>query len=90
MYAEAGPGVAQFNRMFVTEAGRGHGLGRSMLHRMFEQMTSDGYEKVVFSSAKFLTHARALYESAGFVDAEYPPGFPDELQKYVYFMERLL
>ena len=90
MYAEAGPGVAEFNRMFVSEEGRGHGLGRLMLKRMFEQMVSDGYKKAVFSSAKFLTQARAMYESAGFVDMPHPQGFPDEWREYVYFMERSL
>lgn len=90
MYAEAGPCVAEFNRMFVREEGRGYGLGRLMLERMFEQMVLDGYEKVVFSSANFLTHARAMYESAGFVDMPHPQGFPDEWRKYVYFMQRSL
>jgi GNAT superfamily N-acetyltransferase len=90
MYAEASPGVAEFNRMFVKEEGRGHGLGRLMLERMFEQMILDGYEKVVFSSANFLTHARAMYESAGFVDMMHPQGFPEEWRKYVYFMQRSL
>lgn len=90
MYNKASPGVAVFNRMFVSEASRGHGLGRLMLERMFEQMISDGYEKVMFSSAKFLTHARAMYESAGFVDMPTPKDFPDEWRKYVYFMERSL
>jgi len=42
----------------------------------------------VFSSAKFLTHARAMYENAGFVETPHPQGFPDEWRKYVYFMER--
>jgi GNAT superfamily N-acetyltransferase len=90
MYTEAGPGVSEFNRMFVSEGGRGHGLGQLMLERMFEQMKSDGYKKVVFSSAKFLIHARAMYESAGFVDMPHPQDFPDEWRKYVYFMERSL
>lgn len=90
MYAQASPGVAVFNRMFVSEHGRGHGLGRLMMARMFEQMILDGYEKVMFSSAKFLTHARAMYESAGFVDVPHPEGFPDEWRQYVYFMERPL
>lgn len=90
MYSEAGPGVAEFNRMFVSEGGRGLGLGRLMLERMFEQMISDGYGKVVFSSTKFLTHARAMYERAGFVDMPYPQGFPDEMRKYTYYMERSL
>ncbi|MFK7868907.1 MAG: GNAT family N-acetyltransferase [Roseobacter sp.] len=90
MYAEAGPGVAEFNRLFVSEGGRGRGLGRLMLERMFEQMVLDCYEKVVFSSAKFLTHAKAMYQAAGFVDVPQPEGFPDELRDYVYFMEREL
>ncbi|MEP2027074.1 MAG: GNAT family N-acetyltransferase [Paracoccaceae bacterium] len=90
MYAEAEAGTAEFNRMFVSEGGRGHGLGRLMLERMFEQMISDGYKKVMFSSARFLTHAKAMYESAGFVDMPHPQGFPNEWRSYVYFMERAL
>lgn len=90
MYNEAEAGVAEFNRMFVSEGGRGHGLGRLMLERMFEQMIADGYQKVIFSSAKFLTHARTMYENAGFLDMPHPPGFPDEWRNYVYFMERAL
>lgn len=90
MYSEADPGVAEFNRMFVSEGGRGHGLGRLMLERMFEQMISDGYKNVVFSSAKFLTHARTMYQNAGFIDMPHPQGFPDEWRKYVYFMGRSL
>jgi len=90
MYSEAGPGVAEFKRMFVNERGRGFGLGRLLLETMFEQMISDGYKKVVFSSATFLTHARTMYRNAGFVDMPHPAGFPDEWRKFVYFMERSL
>lgn len=90
MYNEASSDMAEFNRMFVSETGRGHGVGRAMLEFMFNQMAADGYRKVTFSSAKFLTHARAMYESAGFLAAPHPEGFPDEWRKYVYFMERSL
>ncbi len=90
MYHEARPGVAEFNRMFVSEAGRGHGLGRRMLDRMLRQMRDDGYGKVFFSSATFLTHARAMYEAAGFVAMPQPQDFPDAMRAYVYFMERRL
>lgn len=90
MYSEAKPGLAVFNRMYVSEGGRGHGLGRLMLERMFEQMVADGYEKVFFSSARFLTHARAMYERAGFVDMPHPADFPDAWRDYVYFMQRSL
>ena len=61
MYQEAEAGVAEFKRMFVSERGRGHGLGRMMLEEMFEPMIADGYRRVFFSSATFLTHARSMY-----------------------------
>jgi GNAT superfamily N-acetyltransferase len=90
MYYEAEPGVAEFKRMFVSETCRGHGLGRLMLDRMFDQMTADGYRRVFFSSATFLTHARAMYERAGFLSIPHPDGFPDQWRDRVYFMERPL
>jgi GNAT superfamily N-acetyltransferase len=90
MYSEASPGIAEFKRMFVSVAGRGKGIGRKLLDRMFEQMVADGYEKVFFSSAIFLTHAREMYRNAGFVDIPHPEGFPDVWRDKVYFMERSL
>ena len=90
MYSQAGPGVAEFNRMFVSTAGRGNGLGRKLLEVMFAQMVVDGYERVFFSSATFLMHARAMYEKAGFVNMAHPQGFPDAWRDKVYFMERSL
>ena len=90
MYHEASAGISEFNRMFVSEDGRGHGVGRRLLERMFEQMIEDGYQKVVFSSATFLTNAKSMYQAAGFVEVPHPEGFPDEWRNYVYFMERPL
>ncbi len=90
MYNAAAPDIAEFNRLFVSEAGRGHGIGRAMLERMFEAMIADGYRTVRFSSARFLVHARAMYEAAGFADIPHPDGFPERWRAYVYFMERPL
>lgn len=90
MYYEAAPGLAEFKRMFVSEDGRGHGIGRLLLDRMFDQMIADGYRRVFFSSAKFLTHARAMYEHAGFRPMPHPEGFPEDQRDRVYFMERTL
>lgn len=90
MYNEAGPGVAEFHRMYVSVEARGNGLGLKLLESMFEQMVADGYTRVFFSSAAFLTHARAMYSDAGFVDMEHPQGFPSAWRDKVYFMERSL
>ncbi|WP_168184232.1 GNAT family N-acetyltransferase [Thioclava sp. F42-5] len=87
--AEKEAGLAEFNRMFVSEGGRGHGLGRLMLEYMFEQLRADGYCMMHFSSANRLTHA-AMYEAAGFSDIPHPTGFPDEWRKRAYVMERTL
>ncbi len=90
MYNEAGPAAAEFHRMFVTVAARGHRLGQRLLEAMFEQMVADGYERVFFSSAAFLKHARAMYRNAGFTDMPHPEDFPEAWRDRVYFMERAL
>ncbi len=90
MYSEASPGIAEFNRMYVSADGRGHGLGRKLLDHMFAQMIADGYTHVFFSSATFLEHARTMYENAGFVPMQHPEDFPDAWRDKVYFMERSL
>ena len=90
MYHEADGETAEIKRLFVSETGRGHRVGRLLLERMFEEMRADGYRRVMFSSAKFLTHARKLYESVGFTDMPLPAGFPDHFRDFVYFMERPL
>ncbi len=86
MYDQMEPNVAEVHRLFVTEQGRGSGVGRALLEEMFIQMRLDGYTAVRFSSARFLTHARQLYESLNFVEIPAPQGAPS----YVYFMERNL
>jgi GNAT superfamily N-acetyltransferase len=76
MYCEQQPRQAEFNRMFVATVARGHGLGERLMDAMLVQMKSDGYETVVFNSARFLEHARRMYERLGFRDIPTPPGRP--------------
>ena len=90
MFSEQATGVAEFFRMFVRQDGRGYGIGRKLLESMFEQMRKDGYKKVVFSSAIFLTHAKTMYENAGFTSVPIPDSVPVNLRDRVYFMERSL
>lgn len=90
MYQELEPGVAEVKRLFVRENARGHRLGEALLTGMFDQMRADGYKTVRFSSAKFLIHARSLYERVGFTDIPHPEGWPDFLRPITYHMERPL
>ena len=41
IYSETGPGLAEFNCIFVGQNGREHRLGRAMLNHMCAQMTAD-------------------------------------------------
>jgi ribosomal protein S18 acetylase RimI-like enzyme len=90
MYQEMEPGVAEVKRLFVDPSGRGHRLGQTLLTEMFGRMKADQYTRVRFSSAKFLKHARALYESVGFEDIAQPKDLPEYLRDFVYFMEKPL
>lgn len=90
MYHAYDAHTAEIKRLFVSDAGRGYGIGQLMLERMFVEMSADGFQEVIFSSAKFLTHARRLYESVGFQAIDHPEDFPDHLRSFVYFMRRPL
>ena len=90
MYQEMAPKLAEVKRLFVAESGRGHGVGHILLTEMFRYMKNDGYERTQFSSARFLTHARDLYEKVGFEEIPLPQDIPDELAETVYFMEKAL
>lgn len=90
MYHALEPGIAEIKRLFVSDSGRGHGLGKRLLLQKFDAMTADGCQTVIFLSARFLTHARRLYESVGFHDIPHPDDFPDNLRSFVYFMQRPL
>ena len=78
------------NRATHSKPGRGHGVGHILLTEMFLHMKKDGYERAQFSSARFLTHARDLYEKVGFEEIPLPQDIPDELAETVYFMEKAL
>lgn len=87
MYLEMEPGVAEVKRLFVDESGRGHGIGRALLSEMFARMQADGYAAARLDSARFLTHAKHLYDSLGFVEIAPPSAGAAD---HIYFMERQL
>lgn len=90
MHREAAPGVAEVKRLFVTDAARGHGVGRALVTGMLDQAARDGYRTVRLDTAKFLTAAIGLYGKMGF--RECPPfdGVPPDAAEVAVFMERPL
>jgi ribosomal protein S18 acetylase RimI-like enzyme len=55
---------------------RGSGLGRALLDAAIELARERGAEHVDLTTAETDTAARALYESSGFTNREFPSGAP--------------
>ena len=90
MFHDAGSNRAEFKRIFVSDGGRGHGVGTKLLEALFTQLRADGNDSVFLSSATFLTHARHMYQAAGFTDMPLPAGFLAAWRDRVYFMQKSL
>jgi GNAT superfamily N-acetyltransferase len=86
-------GTAEVKRMFVRPAMRGHGIGRRLLERLLADARIEGFGTVRLETLGFMTEARALYASLGFVEAAafraLPPTVP-EMAKVILFMNLAL
>jgi GNAT superfamily N-acetyltransferase len=63
---EAGVGVGEIKRMFVTGAARRRGHGRALLAELERLAVAHGCRRVRLFTTEVLVEARALYESAGY------------------------
>ena len=78
---QAHRGVGEIKRMFVRTAARGQGIGRTLMHRLLADARAEGFQTLRLETLSFMTEARALYRSVGFVDVpafvELPADRPD-------------
>jgi GNAT superfamily N-acetyltransferase len=63
---EAGDGVCELKRMFVSRAARGRGHGRALLHALERLAATAGFRRVRLFTTEVLVEARALYEASGY------------------------
>lgn len=59
----------EIKRMFVTASARGRGHGRRLLAELEALATKAGHRRVRLLTTEVLVEARALYASAGYVEA---------------------
>ena len=62
---EAGPGVGEAKRMFVTADARGRGVGRLLLAEL-ERRARGGHRRMRLYTTEVLVEARGLYARCGY------------------------
>lgn len=60
--------TAEVKRMYVRPQAQGRGAGRAILGRLLADARAEGYRVARLETADFMTPARALYTSLGFVE----------------------
>jgi ribosomal protein S18 acetylase RimI-like enzyme len=76
---------AYLEELYVMPAQRGRGLGRALLEAAMEQARGEGATHMELGTSETDEAARALYESAGFINREGGPHGP-----VMFFYEREL
>jgi len=77
-----GPGVAELKRMWTRPAERGHGVARAVAEALLAAAGSEAYRLVRLDTLTWMSAARSLYRSLGFV--EIGPYYANPLPGVVY------
>ncbi|MCU1488329.1 MAG: GCN5-related N-acetyltransferase [Actinomycetia bacterium] len=80
------PGLGEIKRMYVAPEARGQGIARTLLTALEDAARRLGHDRVRLDTGPDQPHAKALYETAGYVEI---PNYNDN-PKATYFAEKQL
>ncbi len=75
MLKPAEPGTCELNRMYVTRAARGHGIGRRLCEELIARARALGYREIRLDALNARVEALPLYYKLGFGPDPTPPDF---------------
>ncbi|MEJ6788756.1 GNAT family N-acetyltransferase [Brevundimonas sp. BR2-1] len=81
------PGVCEMKRLFVTQTGRGLGLGRALMNAVTDEARRIGYSEMRLDTLPTMAAAQGLYRQAGF---EVIPPYYDTPVEGTLFMRLIL
>lgn len=81
---------AEMKRMYVDDAGRGHGVGRALGEAVVQRARDLGYAAVRLDTSVEQHEAIGLYRSLGFQQVEAYHPVPDALRDWLVFFELVL
>lgn len=79
--------VCEMKRMFVYAELHGHGIGRALAEAVIGRARTLRYTSMVLDTSIRQAEAQTLYRRYGFRDIEPYYDLPDDLQKWLVFME---
>lgn len=89
-YRRLDEGVCELKRLFVGDAGRGHGLGKRLTQALIDAAVADGYVTMRLDTGGLMTEAVALYEAMGFHRIAPYHSYPTDISARLIFMEKTI
>ena len=82
--------TCELKRVYVTDAARGLGLGRTLTEALMASARDEGFTTIQLDTADRFAEAIALYRSMGFAHVAPYQTYPDRLAPHLVFMAREL
>ena len=89
-YHRLADGICELKRLYVSDAARGHGVGRQLSEALMVDAKAEGFSLMRLDTGNLLTEAISMYHRMGFYDIPPYLDYPARFLPYLVFMERRL